>query len=257
MDKNTINKGSQYPEGTQSIRRVILLIRTVAKNSEKGLRLSQIVRKVKLPNATVHRLLSALVSENFVDYNSDSKCYHIGIDLYSIGVKAEQFAIKSKYRHCLDRISEITHGTIYLVMISGYDALCIDSIEGKTNIRAVAYDIGSRIALGYGAGSLACLSFSSDTEIERILKANELRYKKYYNISVAKIRMLIKKARKIGYVFSESYHFKGMNGVGVPIFSENGNVIGAISVAFASDQLDLKRSKKIASTIKSEIKIIN
>lgn len=251
-----LNTKSDFPQGTQSISRTILLLRTVADNNENGLRLSEIARKVKIPKATVYRLLSVLVSERFIDLDPDSKCYRIGIGLYSLGVKGEQFAIREKYRFCLENIAEKTNASVYLVIRSGFDALCVDFIEGRTPFRVVAYDVGSRTVLGFGAASLAILSFLKDDEVESILRSNEQRYIKYHGITANRVRNLIKKARKLGYVFSESYHFKGMNGVALPIYNEDGNVIAAISIGALADQLDFKSSKHISEFIKSEIQLI-
>lgn len=256
MQKNTLNPKSDLPQGTQSISRTILLLRTIADHNEKGLRLTEIVRKVKIPKATVYRLLSVLVSEQFIDLDPDSKCYHIGIGLYSLGVKAEQFAIREKYRFCLEKIAEETSAATYLVIRSGIDALCIDFIEGRTPFRVVAYSIGFRTVLGFGAASLAILSSLKDNEVKSILRANEERYIKYYGITADRIKSMIKKVRKLGYVFSESYHFKGMNGVAVPIFNEDGNAIAAISIGAIADQLDFKSSKYISKFMKSEIQLI-
>jgi DNA-binding IclR family transcriptional regulator len=121
----------------------------------------------------------------------------------------------------------------------------------------VAYSIGSRTVLGFGAASLAILSFLKDNEVKSILKANEQRYIKYHEITANSIKRMIKKVRKIGYVFSESYHFKGMNGVGVPIFNADGDAIAAISVGAIADQLDFERSKHISAFIKAEIQLIS
>ena len=46
---------------------------------------------------------------------------------------------------------------------------------------------------------------------------------------------------------------KGVNGVGVPIYDEEGKVIAAISVGAIAEWLDQAKAKKIADLIKSEI----
>jgi DNA-binding IclR family transcriptional regulator len=134
-DLRTSNSHLAFQEGAQSVHRAILLLRTVAASNEHGMRLSQIAKKAELSIPTAHRILTALASEGFLEYNLSSKCYHIGIELYALGSKAQQFALREKYRTCLENIARETLDSVYLVVRSGFDALCIDDIEGKSTIR--------------------------------------------------------------------------------------------------------------------------
>jgi DNA-binding IclR family transcriptional regulator len=242
-----------FQEGGQSVHRAIRLLRRVAESNEQGIRLSQIAKKMDLPVTTAHRILNVLVSEGFLEYDPISKCYHIGIELYSLGSKAQRFALREKYRSCLENVARETLDSVYLVIRSSLDALCIDDIEGKSTIRIMAYNLGSRRPLGIGAGSLALLAFSPDDEIESILKANELRYQQNNKMTVSKVRGLIKQTRKLGYAFNEGHFMKGINAVGVPVYNDQGDVVAAISVGSISERIDRVRSKEIAEFIKSEI----
>jgi len=245
-----------FQEGGESVRRATRLVRTVAESNELGIRLSQIARKMDLPVTTAHRILNVLVSEGFLEYDPVSKCYHIGIELYSLGSKAQQFALREKYRSCLENVARETLDSVYLVIRSSLDALCIDDIEGESTIRIMAYNLGSRRPLGIGAGSLALLAFCPDDEIESILKANELRYRQNNKMTVSKVRGLIKQTRKLGYAFNEGHFMKGINGVGVPIYNNQGDVVAAISAGSISERIDRIRSKEIAEFIKSEISLM-
>jgi len=253
---NDLKSSTVFQEGTQSIHRTISLLRTVAEANDQGMRLYQIAKKAGLPNTTTHRILSVLVSEDFLDYDPFSKCYYIGIELHSLGTKAKRFAMKEKYRLCLENIAHKTHDSVYLVLRSGFDALCIDSIEGESSIRIMTYNVGSRRPLGIGAGSLALLAFSSDNDIEAVLNANRLRYKRHGDITVNKVKTMIKNTRKFGFVFNEGTYMKGINGVGVPLYDNKGEITAAISVASISERINFARAKKITKLIKSEISLI-
>jgi DNA-binding IclR family transcriptional regulator len=244
-------------EGTQSILRAILLLRAVATANEQGFRLYQIADAVGLPITTAHRILNVLVSEGLLEYDPALKSYHIGIGLYSLGNKATRFALRSKYRSCLENIAHKTKDSAYLIVKSGLDALCIDSIESESTIRIMTYTIGSREPLGIGAGSLALLAFSSDDDVKSVIEANRLRYKSNNDTSVTKLKNQINKARKLGYVFNKGIYMRGINAVGLPLFDETGEIIAATSVASIAERIDIERSKEIAALIKSEISLID
>lgn len=110
--------------------------------------------------------------------------------------------------------------------------------------------------MGIGAGSLTLLAFSPDEEIEKILKANALRYRQSNQMTVLKLRGLIKRTRELGYAFNEGHFMKGINAVGVPILNDQGYVVAAVSVGSISERIDRVRSKKIAELIKSEITLM-
>ena len=241
-------------EGAQSVHRTISLIRTVADYDGRGGRLSQIARKTGLPISTVHRILSVLVSEGFVEYDPMSKHYHLGIELYTLGNRARKFTIRNKYHGSLEHIAQETGNSAWLVLRSGFDALCIDLVQGKFPIRIMAYDVGARRPIGVGgAASLSLLAFSTDDEIKTILEANKNHHKAHNHLAEANLQRLIKDYRKSGYAFSQGTFLKGVNGVGVPIYNEEGKVIAAISVGAIAGWLDHDRAKKIADLIKSEI----
>jgi len=243
-------------KGAQSVHRTILLVRTVAEYNGRGSRLSQIARKARLPIPTVHRILAALISEGFIEHDPMSKLYYLGIELYTLGIKAQQFAIRDKYRISLERIAQETGDSVYLVMRSGFDSLCIDLMDGEAPIRIMTYSIGSRRPLGVGSASLALLAFLQDDEIETILEANKLRYKKHNNMTVQKLRSLITLARKFEYSFLEGHFLKGVTSVGTPIFNRHGDIVAAVSVAAISERIDKARAKKITKIIKAEIALV-
>ena len=99
-------------------------------------------------------------------------CHHLGIELFLLAGAAQQFSLRNQFRTALERIASETGDTVFLLIRSGNDALCIDRVEGKFPIRTIMIDIGARRPLGIGAGSLALIAFLPDAQFEVILSAN-------------------------------------------------------------------------------------
>lgn len=246
-------KGLKHQKGAKSIYRTIGLVRMIAAHNETGINLSDLARKSSLPVATVHRIAAVLVSEELISYNSISRCYRLGFGLYTLGHKAQQFSIRDTHRKSIEQIAEMTGDTVYLVVRSGFDSLCIDLVEGGFPIRIMAYDVGDRRPLGVGAAGLALLAFLPDSETEAILETNRGRYKDYNHMSAERVRALVDISRDLGHVFNDGNYLAGVTGVGVPVYGPDGAVIAAISVASISERMDKGRAAEIVETIRDSV----
>lgn len=72
-------------------------------------------------------------------------------------------------------LSEETEDTIYLVMRSDFEAVCMHRIEDSFLIRTLVLQVGSRRPLNVGAGGLAILSTIGSAERELIVAASRWR----------------------------------------------------------------------------------
>ena len=242
----------QRQTGVQSIYRATALLRSVAKNNDKGgSNLSKIARNTGLHIATAHRILLALVREGFLSYDPISKLYHLGPELFSLVTSAHQYSIRQRYRPGLERIAEETQDTVFLIIRLGIDSLCLDRVEGKFPIRTLPIEVGDFRPVGFGVGSLSLIAFLPDEHFESIILANERRYAQYNkDLKVNDIRELGRRSRKLGYVVGEGIFHEGIIGVGMPIYDKRREVIAGISVSAISQRMPSNRRKKIIRLIK-------
>ena len=196
-----------------------------------------------------------LIHRRYIDHDPSSKLYHIGIALYHLGSSAHQFSICNHFRDPLEIIADNTKDTTFLLIRSGYDALCVSRAEGKFPIRTLTFDVGSRRPLGIGAGGLALISFLPNEEIQEIINTNKRRYPCFNNRTPEEIRAFISQSRKLGYALSKGNVTPGATAVALPVYDDYGNVIAAVSVAAIDQRMSKERINKIAHIIKSELKI--
>jgi len=252
MDKpgQRLTRGSQSSRGSQSICRAIALLRNVAKRNEHGARLSGIARDAGLHVSTAHRILGILVAEGLITHDEVSKHYHLGLELYNLGITAYQFEIRDRFRASLERIERETEDTVFLVIRSGNDALCIDRVEGRYPVRTVLVDIGSRRPLGIGAGSLSLIAFLPEEEFEAVVSANAPRYTQYNKLTADDIRQLAVNSRKVGYVVSYGLFHERVISVGIPLFDKQQHVVAAVTVSAISQRMDHQRREEIHRLVK-------
>ncbi len=240
--------------GAQSLHRAITLIRAVARHNDAGSTLSKLAREARLHVATAHRMLSVLSKEGLVFHDPTSKHYHLGLDLFLLAGAAQQFTLRHRFRTALEKIAQETGDTVFLLIRSGNDALCLDRVEGQFPIRTVPIDIGIRRPLGIGAGSLALIAFLAPEEVEAILRSNARRYPQFKKLSLEDIQSMAAKSRKSGYVVSEGLFHEGVTSVGIPIFRENGEVIAAITVSSIAQRMGDERRREIYQLVKKVLR---
>ena len=244
-------------DGTQSIQRAIEIIRVVSCDEGQGRRLSAIAREVGFHLATVRRILLVLTDAGLLAYDSKHKTYHPGHELHRMGRNAQKYQIRDQYRYVMERIADQTKDSVYLVTRSGFDSICLDIVEGVTDIRIMSYSVNHRTPLGIGAGSLALFSFQTNEQIETILDINALRYSDYYNRNKSQIWDAIKNAQRLGFTVSKGLYVKGVIGVGVPIYNQEPEPIAALSVCAIADRMDDSRQKSIAQSIRKELTVLH
>jgi len=243
----------KWPKGTQNVRRTLSIIRTVSKHSGKGATLSQIARSLDIPIPTVKRILSTMVLEGFMTMSKESKRYYIGYDLYDMIKRAHQFHIHDIYHVALENLAKKTEDTVHLVMRSGFDAVCLDLVEGKRAVR-IPYGIRSHMPLGLGCSGLVILAFLPDEEMEKVIAINTLRYAEY-KINVKELRSQIQDIRKRGYNLRyESKFIEGIVAVGVPIVDhKKDEVSAAITVSSTNSRMTVNRCREIIELTQREI----
>ena len=101
-------------------------------------------------------------------------------------------------RPALERLCQESEITAYFVMRSGFDAVCMNNIEGLCSTRTIPLDIGSRRPLGVGAGDLAVLASCSAEEREYIRQATASRLHQYHDLSIDQ-QQAIAQSRELGY----------------------------------------------------------
>ena len=165
---------------TGGVPRVFAVIRALSAVQAEGGRVTQLARAVGLTQGTTHRLLQSLVAEGMVEQDERSKLYRLSMDFFALAAKAGNPGdLRSLCRPALLRLCASLGDSIFLLVRSGFDAVCLDRSEGPFPIRSFTGDIGGRVALGVGQGALAILAFLPEAEREEVIRFNLSRVREY------------------------------------------------------------------------------
>jgi DNA-binding IclR family transcriptional regulator len=252
MDSTERNNESRET-GPGGVSRLFALLRCLGDVPEGGERVTQLALAVGLSQPTTHRLLRSLVDEGMVEQDARSKRYRLSLEFFALAARAGHSGnLRDLVRPSLLRLSASLGDSLFLLARSGFDAICLDRSEGPYPIRTFTGDIGGRVALGVGQGSLAILAFLPDEERETVIRYNLPRLKDFQLYDEVFLRAEIDNVRRLGYAGRNTNVLQGMAGLAVPILNRDGHAVAALSVATLTDRLGPDRLPTVVEMLKRE-----
>jgi DNA-binding IclR family transcriptional regulator len=171
------------------IHRTIVLLRFLATADGRGRRLKDIADAAGLPRPTTHRILASLVAEGMVERDAGAKVYRLGLDLFMLAARAgNPMNLRELCRPGLLRLTGSLGETIFLLVRSGFDAICIDRTAGLLPIRSFTGDIGGSVMLGIGQGAMAILAHLAPGEQDEVIRCNLPRMRDFAGLDEALLR---------------------------------------------------------------------
>jgi len=235
-----------------SLKRGVLLLKLLATAGAKGLPLSEIAAKSGMPHPTAHRVLGQLGAERLVERHAELKRYRLGPLAFELGVAGStMFDIRDLCNESMDGLSVATEDTVYLVVRSGFDAVCMHRREGSFPIRTLVLEVGSRRPLGAGAGGLAILSAIDHPERMDIIDRVGPTLRAYGLPTSEALTKACERARSEGLALIQNTINFGVTAVGQPFRDGMGQPVGALSVAALSQRMTAQRIRHIAKLLKN------
>ena len=188
-----------------------------------------------------------------VEQDERSKLYRLSIDFFALAAAAgNPQGLRALCRPSLLRLSASLGDTIFLLVRSGFDAICLDRSEGPFPIRSFTGDIGGRVALGIGQGAMAILAHLPEGEREEVIRYNLPRVREFGVLDEVYLRTEIERVRQLGYAGRNTGLLEGMAGVAVPIVDREGRGVAALSVGTIADRLNADRLPTVVELLKRE-----
>ncbi|KPA88869.1 MULTISPECIES: IclR family transcriptional regulator [Pseudomonas] len=239
--------------GVGAVSRLFAVLRSLGDSPEEGERVTQLAERIGLSQPTTHRLLRSLMDEGMVEQDARSKRYRLSLEFFALAARAGRSGnLRELVRPALLRLSASLGDSLFLLARSGFDAICLDRSEGPFPIRTFTGDIGGRVALGVGQGSLAILAFLPEDERETVIRYNLPRLRDFHLYDEVFLRSEVESVRKLGYAGRNTGVLQGMAGVAVPILDRDGRAVAALSVATISDRLGPDRLPTVVELLKRE-----
>jgi len=234
-----------------SLKRGVVLLKLLATAGARGLALTELAEKAGIPHPSVHRLLGQLAAERLSEFNSESRRYKLGPLAFELGLASSTMHdIRDLCEGAMDMLAQETEDTVYLVVRSGFDAVCMHRKEGSFPIRTLTLEVGSRRPLGVGAGGLAILSAIGDEERSEIIQRIAPQLAAFGKLTAEDLAEACEQARSLGAAVIQNRVSLGVKAVGLPFRDSIGQAVGALSVAALSQRLNRRRTQQITELLR-------
>jgi len=244
--------------GAQSVDRALALLSLIGQHSAAGMTLSSLVTQTGLNKATVRRLVLALMRSRLVEQSDTDRTYHLGEEAYLLGLLAQdRHGLLSQTIDSLQRLALATGDAAFLSVRRGRYSVCLHREEGTHPIRTYALMPGGHHPLGVGAGSLAMLAALSDAEAETVMTSNHAELiSNYPRLSPETLRSHLAQTRATGVALNPGLIFEDSWGLGVALRGQQGQLVGAVSLAAVESRMKEPRRSELAQKLQAEARLI-
>ena len=210
-------------------------------------RFSELLERGRYPKATLYRFLQVLTSQGMLAYDPDRQTYAPGIRLVRLAHAAwTQSSLAPIARPFLDRLSAELGETVHLAQLDHAQVLYVDKRNAAEPVEmfSQAGKVGPAYCTGVGK---AMLAFLPDDEWDQSIRQQSFhRFTPDTITDAGAFRLELAAIRKAGISFDREEHEPGIICVAAPVLTENGRVLGALSVTGSTRRTTLKELEGLA-----------
>lgn len=229
------------------------MLRALSATQVGGASTSDIARATALARPTVHRLLTALANEGYVDRERRSGRWHLGPELYLLGeVAAQRYDVTAQARTTVHRLAAATGESAFFSARRGDETVCLLREDGSFPLRSFVLYEGARFPLGVVSAGLVILAMLSDQEIDAYLHRTDLPQHWGPAHAPGEIRRRIGLTRELGYSVNPGLVVEGSWGIAAAVFNRNGDPAWALSLTGVESRFREDRRPELGALLLTE-----
>lgn len=220
------SQNKSFTKGLQVLKEVM--------SSNKAITANVLCQRLGIDKSTMSRLVTTLMSEDFIEYKDDSKEIILSDIVRKIVNKDDRDKVIEKTRAILDEIFYLTSECSYIGILDNNSVLYLNQIDKSTRVLKTRDSIGLHAPLhtnGFGKIIMAFTNMDIDSLELKKFTSNTIT-------SVTKLKKEIEQARERGYAIGSEEHEFGLKSVAVPYFNKKNEFIGTIGISGLSVRLD-------------------
>ena len=206
----------------------------------RPVRFSEILAQSSFPKPTLYRFVQTLTNQQMLAYNPERQTYAPGVRLVRLAHAAwEQSTLAPVARPHVDALSAAEGETVHLAQLDHAQVLYIDKRNAGNPVQM--YSQAGKVGPAYCTGvGKVMLAFSDAQTVDSVIEQQSFHVFTEHTLSTPDaLRDELTKIAANGYGFDREEHEPGIICVAMPILSETGRVLGALSVTSTTTRTNL------------------
>jgi IclR family transcriptional regulator, KDG regulon repressor len=230
---------------TGAVGKALVVLDALADHS----RVTDLAKAAGLPKSTVHRVLQTLVDQGFALADNRGN-YLVGPRVLALAGKVlQRFDPARRAGLPLRQLHRDTGGAVHFAMLFGDELVYVDKVEGDRPSR-LPTRIGMSLPLhSTSIGKAVLAALPADELAARLRQLRLVRRTPRTATDPRQVLWHIERARSAGYALDDEETEPGVRCVGATVRDHTGRVVGGISVATLTRDLDLTRLRGLGPRV--------
>lgn len=260
MDESDLDgvKGSAETGKTRSVPvllRALTILESLA-DSQNGLTLAEVGRKMQMPKSSAHCILLTLLRQGYVSRSDRTGRYVLGHKVFSLASHAPAGQrVREAAMSCLRRLMLSTKLTVHMGVLDGSEAIVVAKVD-PPGVTGLATAVGRRMEVHCTGLGKALIAHLSAEELKELFSSRTFpRHNENTIVSYRRMMQELETVRSSGYAIDDEEDEIGYRCIGVPVL-ENGHTIAAVSVAGTIDQVTSENTKELVGQLQKAAEAI-
>src|ERR1700704_1765120 len=234
----------------QSVDRALLIIETLSEDDE-GYRLTDLAVRTGLSPSTVHRLLTALESRRFVQFDRTELKWHVGARSFTVGATfARRRNFSAQAVPYLRKLRDVTRETANLAVVDDEFIVVLTRMESREIMRSLT-KVGGRVAMVASGVGKAVLATWSDEDVNAIIRHHGMpRMTEKSIVRPSDLFKELGKVRRQGYAIDDEEACMGLRCIAAVVYNDCSESLAAISVSGMTSRLTDDRLPALGETVR-------
>jgi len=203
-------------------------------SQEKSLGTIELANRLDLPKTTVNRILKELTWHGLLEQDMDTKRYRMGWKMIQLSSECLQHEQENYcvplIRPYLQMLAEETRDTVFLAVIKQSKVICIDKVDGKSNLRFFAR-VGKELPINCSAPAKVLVAFQTgNIQMDMVENMDFIKCTIDSICEKDKFVEELNSTKLNGYGICNNEIEIGSESVAVPVFDKYGNAFTSIAL---------------------------
>lgn len=223
-----------------------LAILEILSQENSPLSIAELSKRLGIYPSTIHRILDTLRYWEYVEQDSHTQRYQLGLKVLELGMaKLEGMELAKEAASYLKELQNQSNETVHLAILEEGEVLYLDREESSQSIRMVSR-VGRRVPAHCTALGKVLLAYLDQEEQEKVIKEKGLsRFTENTITNKKKLREELSKVREQGFAEDREEHEKDVRCLAAPIKDHRGTVIAGVSLSAPAFRMNASKRRKL------------